>query len=82
MGLQEQLDAFSAEVQAQIPPECQAVIHRTTEELRRSGLAARSVKVGDRAPAFALPNTKGQIFRSADLLSERHLAVSFYRGGW
>ena len=37
---------------------------------------------GDRVPAFALPNARGRIVRSEDLLAKGHLLVSFYRGGW
>jgi hypothetical protein len=82
VSLQEQLDALAAQARAQPPFEWQAVIDRTTEDLRRAGLAEHSLKTGDRAPEFALPNAKGQIVRSRDLLSRGHLVVSFYRGGW
>jgi hypothetical protein len=82
MSLQEKLDAFLAQTRAKRPPEWQAIIDRTIEDLRRSGLAERSLKVGDRAAEFALPNPAGRIVRSADLLARGPLVVSFYRGGW
>jgi len=80
--LTEQLDAYQAQARAKRPADWQAVMDGATEELRRSGIAERSLKVGDRAPDFALPNPTGQIVRSADLLARGHLVVSFYRGGW
>ena len=61
MKLQEQLDAFKASFESGAPPfnaprAAIEVMHRATEELRRSGQAERSLGVGARAPAFALPN--------------------------
>ncbi len=82
MSLQAQLDAALARARATRPPEWQSIIDRTIEDLRRSGIAERSVKAGHRAPEFALPNGTGHLVRSADLLAQGHLVVSFYRGGW
>ncbi len=82
MTLQEKLDAFQTQARAKRPAEWQAIMDRATEDLRRSGIADRGLKGGDRAPDFALPNATGQIVRSADLLARGHLVVSFYRGGW
>jgi len=82
MTLQEQLDAIRAQGRAKRPPEWQAVMDRALDELKRSGLAEHSLKVGARAPGFALPNGSGQLVRSVDLLTKGSLVVSFYRGGW
>ncbi len=82
MTLQQELDAYQARARAKRPPEWQAIMDRATEDLRRSGIADRSLKVGDRAPVFALPDATGLTVRSADLLARGHLVVSFYRGGW
>lgn len=82
MSLQAQLDAILVQARAKRPPEWQAIIDRTIEDLRRSGMAQRALKAGDRAPEFALPNAAGQSVRSSDLLARGHLIVSFYRGGW
>ena len=82
MTLQEKLDAHQAQARAKRPAEWQTIMDGATEELRRSRLADRSLKAGDRAPAFALPNAAGRTVRSADLLARGPLVVSFYRGGW
>lgn len=82
MSLQAQLDAVLARARATRPPEWQAIIDRTIEDLRGSGIVERSLKTGQRAPEFALPNATGHVVRSADLLARGHLVVSFYRGGW
>jgi len=57
-------------------------MHRATEELRRSGLAERALKVGDLAPTFELDNQDGQLVRSVDLLAEGPLVITFFRGHW
>jgi hypothetical protein len=82
MTLQEKLDAYQAQARTKRPAEWQAIMDRATEDLRRSGIPERSLKAGDRAPDFALPDAAGRTVRSAELLARGHLVVSFYRGGW
>ena len=87
MTLQERLDAFKASFESGAPPfnvprSAIEIMHRATEELRRSGQVERALGVGARAPAFALPNQHGQIVSSADLLAGGPLVISFFRGHW
>ena len=87
MGLQQQLDAFKAAIESGGPPynvsrERIEIMHRATEELRRSGLAERALNVDDLAPAFELDNQDGQRVRSADLLAHGPLVITFFRGHW
>jgi peroxiredoxin len=51
-------------------------------ELAASGIAERSLKPGDRAPDFNLPDTRGGYVRLKDLLAAGPVVLSFYRGGW
>lgn len=44
--------------------------------------AARAPKVGDQAPAFALPDQRGVAVRLSDLLHDGPVALIFYRGEW
>ena len=57
-------------------------MYRATEELRASGIMDRVIKVGDRLPAFALPNAYGREVRSDDLLAKGPLVLTFFRGSW
>ena len=82
MSLQEQLDAMSAQSKTRIPPEAQAVMQRSLDELRASGILSRVPKVGDRAPDFTLPNAAGQPVSLTGLLAKGPAVVSFYRGRW
>jgi hypothetical protein len=87
MKLQAQLDAFKASIESGAPPfnvprAAIEIMHRATEELRRSGQAERALGAGACAPPFALPNQDGQIIDSADLLASGPLVVTFFRGHW
>jgi hypothetical protein len=82
MTLQEQLNARRAQSRERMPAELRALMHQGTETLRQSGLADRSLKVGETMPAFTLPNATGQSVSSTALLAKGPLVVSFYRGGW
>ncbi|HUO33692.1 MAG TPA: hypothetical protein VMU43_01755 [Candidatus Acidoferrum sp.] len=82
MELQEKLDAFKAEFEKKAPREKLTIMHRATEDLRRSGILDRVVKVGSKIPEFSLPNGRGEKISSTDLLRRGPLVVSFYRGIW
>ena len=82
MSLQEQLDELRAKSQTRIPPEAQAVMRRSVEDVRASGILSSVPKVGDRAPDFTLPNAAGQPVSLAGLLAKGPVVVSFYRGRW
>jgi peroxiredoxin len=83
MSLQDKLDAFKADFEGnKAPPQVVAIMHKATADLIASGQPGRALKVGMRAPEFALPDAHGQIVRSADLLKKGPLVVTFYRGVW
>ncbi|MBF6567494.1 MAG: hypothetical protein IVW54_01305 [Candidatus Binataceae bacterium] len=82
MTLKEQLAAMKAASADRIPPEIQAVMKKGLDDLRATGIAARTLKVGDRAPEFSLPNQDGAMVSSAALLTRGPLGLSFYRGKW
>jgi peroxiredoxin len=83
MSLQDKLDAFKADFEAnKAPPQVVAVMRKATADLIATGQAERALKAGARAPEFALPDAHGQVVRSADLLKKGPLVVTFYRGVW
>jgi len=82
MSLQDTLDTLRTDFEAKAPPQAVAIIHRATADLAASGQAARALKAGDVAPAFDLPDAEGRLVRSADLLANGPLVVTFYRGIW
>ena len=82
MTLKEQLDELKAKSAARVPPETRDVMRRAVEDLRRSGLADRALKVGDRVPDVTLPDEDGRPVSLASLLARGPVVLSFYRGRW
>ena len=82
MSLKHDIEAMQQEVLPQIPEEIRDKFVSATEELVRSGITERSLKVGDTVPFFSLPNAVGEIVNSSDLLREGSLVINFYRGNW
>jgi len=82
MDLKQRLETLRKASQTRIPAEAQAIMHRATEDLRRSGILNRVIKVGQKAPGFELKNQRGERVRSEALLAKGPLVVSFYRGVW
>ena len=80
--LNQQLAEFKQGMATQAPPEAVAQFDAEIERVVRSGLAERSLKAGQQAPDFALPDaTGGQVSLSA-LLERGPVALVFYRGEW
>jgi hypothetical protein len=79
--LKEKLDARRAGAKDRFPLQDLAVMHRATEHLRNSGILRPALKIGDRAPSWALRSSDGGV-RSGDLLARGPLVLSFFRGVW
>lgn len=82
MSLQEEIKEFQKGIISQIPEETIKLLFAATEKLVKSGLAEKSLKKGDKAPSFSLPNARGETISSYDLLKKGPLIISFYRGDW
>jgi hypothetical protein len=81
-SLQTQLDRQREQSAAKRLPEVSETIARTIEGLRATGLAEQAVGVGDRAPAFELPDPLGRTIASSELLARGPIVLAFYRGVW
>jgi len=80
--LNQQLAEFKRGVATQAPPEAVAQFDAEVDRVVGSGLAERSLKAGQQAPDFTLPDaTGGQVSLSA-LLGRGPVALVFYRGEW
>ncbi len=82
MKLQEKLNAMKRDSIAGMPPEVVAVLLQATDNLVKSGIADRAIKVGEKLPDFSLSDEGGNLVSSKDLLANGPLVISFYRGGW
>lgn len=82
MNLKQRLEALGKANETRLPADAREIMHRATEDLRRSGILDRVVKVGQTAPTFELLNQLGERVSSEGLLAQGPLLVSFYRGIW
>jgi peroxiredoxin len=80
--LQDQLDQITTNTRNLVQAERLAVGERAVEELFRSGIEERILKVGAPAPGFALRDASGRMVRSEDLLETGPLVLKFFRGRW
>jgi hypothetical protein len=81
MDLRQQMEKLKEEFLSQAPETVKAM-EQATEELIRSGIAGLSLKEGNKAPAFALPDATGRLVRLSDYLALGPAVVTFYRGAW
>ncbi len=82
MKLQDKLNAYKKSFLEKAPKDVVALIQRATRNLADSGILERALKVGDRAPDFALTNTAGDVVDLAGVTSKGPLVLTFYRGKW
>src|SRR5262245_32168076 len=80
--LASQIQDLNATVRQQAPAHVVDAIERAIRQLAESGLVERALQVGDRAPAFVLPDALGRNVESGSLLAGGPLVISFYRGAW
>ena len=83
MTLQEKLDAFKADFEAnKAPAVAIEAFHRSIHELIQNKSAEQALQAGDRAPEFRLFDSDGNLVSSRALLNKGPLVVTFYRGVW
>ena len=80
--LKQQIADFQREMLPKIPPEVRDVLVRTTEDQVKSGITAKALKVGDKAPDFTLPSVRGEAVTLSNLLAKGPAVLTFYRGAW
>ena len=80
--LKQQIADFQREMLPKMPPEVVEVLMRTTADQVKSGIAAKALKVGDKAPDFTLPNIRGEAVTLSNLLAKGPAVITFYRGSW
>ncbi len=80
--LQQQIEAFLAQTAGQLPPELMTTFYQSIETLVQTDIAKNSLKVGEKAPDFTLPDTFGKQITLSELLQHGPVVVTFYRGEW
>ncbi|UII57559.1 AhpC/TSA family protein [Cytobacillus spongiae] len=81
MSLTTELTEIKNRFLAKAPEEVIESVTKATNELLEAGVGS-GLKVGDKAPNFTLPNTRGESVQLFDELKKGKVVLSFYRGGW
>jgi peroxiredoxin len=81
-SLTDSIATFTAGMAKHAPSEVIATLGAELRKLADSGIAARALRVGAKAPDFSLPNAHGKVVNLSSLLARGPAVVTFYRGGW
>ena len=79
--LADRLQAFANELR-RLSPRFGAAIDALVGRLAESHAGATAPQVGERMPAFLLPDDQGRLVRLEDLLGKGPVALAFNRGHW
>lgn len=80
--LADKITEFQETVLSTYPQDIVEIFGRATQDLVATGIAARSLKEGERAPDFSLPNANGNTVTLSTLRAQGPAVLAFYRGHW
>jgi peroxiredoxin len=81
-SLKEQIETLQQQSAGKTPPEVRERMKARRIQLTQSGIADKSLKVGETAPDFTLPDAYGQPVTLSALLTHGPVVLTFYRGDW
>ena len=81
-SLAEQTEQAKNAFIASLDADTQQLVGDAFERLLSSDVGDGAIQVGDRAPAFSLPNAQGREVALYDALAAGPVVLNFYRGGW
>ena len=77
-----ELEAFQKEIATKAPAERLKAYEEGIDQVKKSGVLEKALKVGDKAPDFELPNASGKTVKLSSLLERGPVVVTWYRGAW
>jgi peroxiredoxin len=80
--VRKELEQFREKSSKDAPPERVRAFEQGIEDVRKSGVLERALKVGDKAPDFELPDATGKKVKLSEFLARGPVVVTWYRGGW
>ena len=80
--LKEKLQEIMAASASKLSAEAMAVVKQATQAVADS-IAERNIpEVADALPKFSLPDSTGKTHHSTDLVDNKQLILTFFRGSW
>ena len=80
--LKDEIASLNTQFASQLPVEVLQTFAGSIQALMEKGVGTESLKVGDLAPNFTLPNVDGRPIALSTLLRQGPVVISFQRGGW
>lgn len=81
-SLASQLKDFQNGFLQKVPSEVVETMSKATADLASSGIVDSSLRVGQKAPDFELPDATGQRVKLSALWAKGPVVLNFYRGEW
>ncbi len=81
-SLASQLKEFQNGFIPKVSPDVVETMSKATADLASSGIVDNSLKVGEKAPDFELPDPTGKRVKLSALLANGPVVLNFYRGEW
>ncbi|MDJ0646705.1 MAG: peroxiredoxin-like family protein [Flavobacteriaceae bacterium] len=82
MNFQERLAQKKKQVESNLTPGQLKILHRLIKGLKKTKIEEKVLKKGSLVPSFSLMNQEGVLKNSTDILLEKPLVLTFYRGFW
>ncbi len=79
---QENLKDLRENLGTMLPKEALEVFDNDAKHLHNHHKSILKLQVGDKAPDFSLSNATGKTIRLSDLLKDKRVILTFYRGTW
>ena len=81
-SLQAQIEAFNVQARTRLSEDVVTALTSPIKQLIDAHAAERALKVGMRAPDFALREARGAQVSLSELLNSGPVVIAFYRGEW
>ncbi|WP_109301133.1 peroxiredoxin-like family protein [Aquimarina sp. AU474] len=82
MSLTQDLKTRADQSAQKYPENIHNIMNNGIQSLRDSKLVSKALKKGDKIPEIKLPNAANRAISVQELLLEKKVVLSFYRGGW
>lgn len=80
--LAKNIEQLNQDLVSQLPQEILEAFGRSIEDLKTKNMEKNSIQIGERIPAFSLPNALGKMINSDEVLKNNKMILAFYRGSW
>ena len=80
--LANRIAAFDAELSKKAPANVLEAVRAAIADIVRDDIGSGAIRTGAIAPAFTLPDARGEHLSLNDLLQRGPVVMTFYRGAW